>query len=191
MYAPRVAVVVLVTGAPASGKTTIARRIARELGLPYLGKDLIKEELFDTLGWSNREWSKRLGLASMQLLYRVATAMLDADQSMVLEANFYARWDTSKLQSLGQTYACQFVQIVCRAPGPVLVERYKRRMLSGERHPGHTDPSFFDEIHARLLDEKWDALDLPGPVVNVDTTTVVDFDGLLRYVSRQVSLSPG
>jgi molybdopterin-guanine dinucleotide biosynthesis protein len=41
---------VLVTGPPASGKTTLARPLASYLGLPLLGKDTIKEALFDALG---------------------------------------------------------------------------------------------------------------------------------------------
>jgi adenylate kinase family enzyme len=39
--------VVLVSGAPGSGKTTIAVPLAAELGLPLLSKDIIKEQLFD------------------------------------------------------------------------------------------------------------------------------------------------
>lgn len=46
--------VILVNGLPATGKTTLARRIATDLRLPLLAKDAIKETLFDTLGWSDR-----------------------------------------------------------------------------------------------------------------------------------------
>ena len=41
---------VVVTGLPGSGKTTIAGPLAAELGWPLLGKDTIKEALFDALG---------------------------------------------------------------------------------------------------------------------------------------------
>ena len=41
----------IITGAPARGKTTIGRQVAMALGLPYFSKDFFKEALFDSLGW--------------------------------------------------------------------------------------------------------------------------------------------
>lgn len=41
---------VLVGGWPASGKTTVARALATELGVAYLSKDELKEPLVDPLG---------------------------------------------------------------------------------------------------------------------------------------------
>src|SRR5919199_1492909 len=110
--------VLVVTGAPASGKTTIGRALASRLGLPYLSKDLFKEALFDSLGWQDREWSRRVGSASMDLLFRTAAALLDAGRSVALESNFYAAWDTPRLRELGERHGCRFVQVVCYAPGP-------------------------------------------------------------------------
>lgn len=60
-------VLVIVLGAPGAGKTTLARRIAAEIGWPLLVRDDIKEILFDTLGWSDRQWSRKLGGASWRM----------------------------------------------------------------------------------------------------------------------------
>ena len=51
----------LVGGWPASGKTTLARALAVELGAPYLSKDEVKEALMDALGTpATVEESRRL-----------------------------------------------------------------------------------------------------------------------------------
>jgi predicted kinase len=50
----------VVTGAPATGKSTIATRLATTLGWPLLAKDDLKEALFDVLGTGDRQWSRRL-----------------------------------------------------------------------------------------------------------------------------------
>lgn len=133
--------VLIITGAPASGKTTIGRHLAAHLNLPYFSKDMFKEALFDSLGSIDRDWSRRLGMASMGLLYRCAETLLQAQQSFALECNFYAEWDTPQLRQLHERFGCRFVQVVCTADQATLVDRFARRATSGERHPGHSDAS--------------------------------------------------
>ena len=60
---------ILVTGIPASGKSTLAAAIAGALHLPWISKDRIKELLFDRLGFRSREEKVRLGLAAMDAMY--------------------------------------------------------------------------------------------------------------------------
>ena len=55
---------IIISGPPCSGKTALGGWLARELGLPLLHRDGFKEALFDSLGWSDLEWSQRLGGAS-------------------------------------------------------------------------------------------------------------------------------
>jgi predicted kinase len=182
--------VLVITGAPASGKTTVGRRLARDLGVPYLSKDLFKETLFDDLGWQDRAWSKRLGGASMQLLYRCAAQLLEVGQSVALEANFYPQWDNVPLADLHERYGCQFVQLLCTAPGPLIWERFCARNVSGERHPGHVDLTRMDELRPILL-APWPPLELDGPLVTVDTTDfeAIDYDALKQRLSHHLAAS--
>lgn len=167
--APRRPLVLLVTGAPASGKSTIARQLSRQLGIPLLSKDLFKETLFDELGWSDRQWSQRLGITSTALLFRSAAALLEVGQSLTIESNFYPEWDLPPLRQLADRFGCRFVQVVCTASTQTLLERYRRRIETGERHPGHTESEPLDEVLSRIANGRWDALDLDGLVITVDT----------------------
>ena len=63
---------VVVTGMPAAGKTTVAESLSRSLSLPLVAKDAVKERFYDTLGTGDLEWSERLGTASFALLFDFA-----------------------------------------------------------------------------------------------------------------------
>jgi predicted kinase len=76
-----------VSGAPATGKTTLALRLAQELHLPALCKDAIKERLFETLGAPDLARSRQLGAATFAVLFAVAAQLLDARVSLVIEGN--------------------------------------------------------------------------------------------------------
>ncbi|MDP6369585.1 MAG: hypothetical protein QF615_08250, partial [Planctomycetota bacterium] len=54
---------ILVSGAAATGKTTVANLLSAGLRIPVISKDAIKESLFESLGWNNREWSRKVGFA--------------------------------------------------------------------------------------------------------------------------------
>jgi len=65
---------VYVSGAPGSGKSSLAAPLAAELGYALLTKDRIKETLHDACGAPepDRAWSRRLGGAAMELLWALA-----------------------------------------------------------------------------------------------------------------------
>jgi predicted kinase len=125
---------VVVTGPPASGKTTIARALAAELTLLLFAKDDFKEALFDELGTGYRAWSRRLGRAVFALLMAVAERDLAAGRSLMLEANFVRGESEPRFAPLPPH---RLVQVHCSAPADVLLGRFRAR----DRHAGHLDAS--------------------------------------------------
>jgi predicted kinase len=177
-------VLLIITGAPASGKTTLGRRLAVDLCLPFIGKDDIKETLFDSLGWKDRDWSRQLGLATYQLLYYFVDTELRAGKSLVVESNFRPEYDAAKFLKLHQQYDFEPVQIFCRAADQVLHERVRRRALSGERHPGHVDHVLYEEMQSVPVQAGYDPLPIGGAVITVDTTELagVDYGAILQEI---------
>jgi predicted kinase len=155
--------VVIVTGPPASGKTTVARQLAARLRLPLIAKDAIKEALFDGLGAGDLAWSQRLGEATYLAMLALAEDTVAAGASLVLEANFVSGGEfATRLAAL----PARFVQVHCSAPLEVLVERYRSR----ERHPGHVDSERIDALRDAVETGRHDPLDLPGETIRIDTT---------------------
>ena len=157
----------VVTGPPASGKTTIARAVARELALPLFAKDELKEALFDSLGTGDRAWSRRLGGAVFELLYAIAEAQLSAGCAALLEANFVRGTSEPAFAALPSH---RLVQIHCSAPEHVLLERYRGR----RRHAGHLDDALVDDVVAAIRDARHDPLALAGDLIEIDTSPGTD-----------------
>ena len=176
---------IIVSGPPASGKTTLGKIIAKEFRLAFLNKDSIKESLFDILGIKDREWSKKVGSASYSILYRFMETLLVANQSLVVDSNFRPEFDTKKFLDLKQKYTFITIQIMCKADGEILFERFKKRVESGERHPGHVDHNNYEEFKKGSLSQgEEESLVIGGKVFDVDTTDFesIDYDSIFSTI---------
>lgn len=163
---------VVVSGAPGSGKTTLAVPLAAELGFALLRKDRIKEALHDGLGApapADLAWSQRLGAAAMELLWALAA---DAP-AVVIEANFRPRheYQRSKISAL----CARPVEVNCVCPPGLAARRYAERVPAS--HPVHVVTSLTPDMLAEY--------DRPvgiGDLITVDTTAPVDIPALAAQV---------
>ena len=171
----RPGVFVIVSGPPASGKTTLSRAIAPALGLPLIAKDTIKQALMTVLPVPDVAASRVVGRASVAALLAVAAESGGA----VVESVWHRSHAVDDLRRLPGAVA----EVFCRCDPVVAAERYAAR--AGTRDAGHFDASrvtgelWNDEV-ARPVDGGW-------PVIEVDTTVVVDMAeliGAIRAVLR-------
>ncbi len=169
-------VLILVAGLPCTGKTWLARQLTTALGLPLVAKDDIKEHLFDSLGWSDRAWSKKLGLATFDLLFYIIELELAAGRSLIAEANFYPQFHIEKFRALQERWPFRPLVVECVADSEILFQRFIRRSELGERHPGHVDHKNYAEAQALLFGEKLPAFRLGGKHIQVDMNDFSRFD---------------
>lgn len=168
--------VILVNGLSATGKTTIGKRIAEELNLPYFAKDAVKERLFDTLGFSDRAWSHKLTQATHAVLNYVLEEELKCGRGFVIEANFNPEYDVAKFHGWKERYGVDLIQILCFAEGEVVFERFRRRCESRERHPGHVDHLNVEAFRGYLMQGKCAPLAIDATLIEVDTTDFASVD---------------
>ena len=178
---------VIVNGLPGTGKTTLARRLAADVKLPIFSRDGIYETLYDALECERNGSPPLMGAAAFALLYYVVGAVLAVGQSLVVEG-FFGRPElrSAEFLQLQRTHDFEPLQILCRADGQVLLERFLARVESVGRHEGHrkSDREWIEENRGRLLQGQLTPLALSGEVIEVDTTTTGSFDygDLLRWV---------
>lgn len=162
------ATLVIVSGAPASGKTTLARQLAHALTLPMISRDAIKEALFDTLGWRDRARSRELGDSSSRVMFVLLAEALTAGADCIAEGTFRPSSTTAGFRTLLDAVSPRTVQVHCTAEPDVLIERFSARMGSSDRHPGHND--MLDEFRLDLQRAAFTPLPLEGPTLIVDST---------------------
>ncbi len=184
---------VLVGGAPATGKTSIARQLGRALATVVLSKDAVKDALFASLGWYDRAWSRELGIASMQALFNIAEGELSDGRSVILETTLDPRFDTEPVHQLLERTQADVTQVFCTATPDVVVARALARAGTGERHPGHVDQADADELRAGLNEGRWKPLPIRGRTIHVDTTAfaAVSIDGIAADILSDADRSYG
>jgi predicted kinase len=172
--------IVLISGAPGSGKTTLGRCLADELQVPHINKDRIREGLWltDPSLALDGERTWELWIASLRLL-------LTSGVSVVTDQTLYrGRSEAelrSRLLSLGRA-------VNVHARSPVANARWREKIAA--------DPHWSDEQVAHLFAQVegnaplWtDPLDLGCPLIEVDTTNgyVPSIPELVAWVHTQRS----
>lgn len=161
----------MVSGGPAAGKSTLARQLAAELGLPLIAKDTIKDAIATVWVVPDVETSRRVGRAAVAVVLAVAEDV----GSAVLDSVWHRTYAAPQLAALNAV-----VEVFCSCDRAVLQARFAARVPT--RAAGHHDGD-------RTEDELWNdetCTPVAGgwPVIEVDTAGPVDVPALAARVLR-------
>ena len=177
---------VLISGAPGTGKTFLARQLAEALPVVVLEKDAIKETLFDTVGEGDREWSGKLGGATFALLRMLVQSHLKAGQSVVAEAAFWHEHEVPWLDRMKEKYDFNTFELHCHADPEIVIQRFTRRADSDDRHSGHQSGMSRDALEGEIRNqlERYGPLTAGDELVLIDTTdfATVDYASIVERV---------
>ena len=133
----------LITGDLATGKSTFAGMLSQRYQVNVLYKDVFKETLGDTIGFSNREENLKLSHATAALMRMIFKSFCELGKDLILESNF-RQAELEKLHQIAADHGYEVLTVAVRAEPETLHPRFLHRLYHEDRHPVHACGGFED-----------------------------------------------
>ncbi|CCF84143.1 AAA family ATPase [Nitrolancea hollandica] len=182
---PEVPTMFLVGGLSGTGKSVVARRLARSLDATLVSSDVVRKELAGLppetrvpvkygTGIYTPEHTER----TYETILERARGLLAEGRSVVLDATFLdSRWHEQAHEVASSTGA-DVLLIECRCPPAVVYERLERRARVASE-PSDADWSVYQQQRERFGDTLVRVVEMPCIAINTDQSSSLILDTIL------------
>lgn len=160
---------VVVAGPPGSGKTTLAHKIAAEIGCPAICRDEIKEGMAHTADEFIAGPGDELTIRTLPVFFGTLELLIRAGVTTVAEAAFQDRiWRLGLEPLIG---VAEFRIVHCTVTPDLAFRRSLRRRSNNPLRSAHPDPDLSDKSEWTRRHADFERPALEAPWMEVDTTS--------------------
>lgn len=160
---------IVVAGPPGSGKTTLAHKIAAEVGCPAVCRDEIKEGMAHAENEFIAAPGDELTIRTLPVFFGVLDLLIRAGVTTVAEAAFQDRVWRLGLEPLMDV--ADFRVVHCVVAADLAFRRSLRRAKGNPLRSAHPDPDESDKAEWTRRHADFERLALGVPSIEVDTTS--------------------
>jgi predicted kinase len=157
---------VVISGPPGAGKTTLAHRVARAAGCPAICRDEIKEGMVHAARGPGP--GDELSVRTLSAFFGALELLLRAGVTTVAEAAFQDRLWRPGLEPLRGVAQIRIVH--CTVDADVAFQRQLRRKEDNPLRQAHADPGADEAAEHALRYKVFDRVSVDAPWIEVNTT---------------------
>ena len=172
---------IIISGRPGSGKSTLSHIISKEIRCPLISRDEIKEGYINTFNKEHNQILKEENIRIYNTFFKIVEQLLDNNITIIAEAAFQHKLWIPKYSILKQK--SNIIVILCKIDPELSYKRYLERKNDDPlREYYHGDVPLFNE------NKEYEHIMFPVPTLEVDTTNNYnpDISGIKSFINKNM-----